>query len=65
MERMKEDWVMKRMMGSDVRGVRLRGRPWMGLMNCVKRTLNERGMYVEKGRIIVHDRGECRTVMYA
>ena len=33
MERMEEDWLVKRIMRSDVRGVRLRGRPLMGWIN--------------------------------
>ena len=39
MERMQEDQLVKRIVGSNVRGVRLRGRPWM---DGVKRALNER-----------------------
>jgi len=35
--------------GSDVRGVRLRGRPRMGWMDSVKRALDARGMSVEHG----------------
>ena len=34
---------MKRIVGSDVRVVRLRGRPRTGLMNGVKRVLKEIG----------------------
>ena len=40
MERMKEDWLVKKMMGSDGRGVRLRGRPQIGWMDGVKKALN-------------------------
>ena len=47
---------MKRIIGSDVRDVRLRGRLRMGWMDDVKRMLNERGMSVEQGRMIVCDR---------
>ena len=46
MERMKEDRLVKRIVGSDVRGVRLRGRPRTGWMNGVRRALNERGRSV-------------------
>ena len=65
MNGMEEDQLVKKIMGSDVRGMRLRGRTQMGWMNGVKRALNKRGMSVEQGRMIVHDRGECRTVANA
>ena len=53
MERMEEeDQLVKRIVGFDVGGVRLRG-PQTGWMNGVKRALNERGMSVEHGKIIV------------
>ena len=34
-ERIKEDWLVKRIVGSNVRGMRLRGRPQMDGL-CVK-----------------------------
>ena len=37
MERMEEDWLVKRIVVSNVRGVRLNGRPQTGWMNGVKR----------------------------
>ena len=58
MEIMK-DQLVKKIMESDVRGVRLRGRGQMGWIDDVKRQLNERGMFVEQGRMIVRDRSEC------
>ena len=47
MHGMEEDWLVNRRVGSDVRGVRLRGRLRMEWMDDVKRALNE-------GRMIVH-----------
>ena len=44
---------MKRIVGSNVRGVRLRGRLQKGWMYGVKRALNERGMSVVQVRMIV------------
>ena len=61
METKKEDRLVKRTVGSDVRGVMLRGSPRTGWMNSV----NERGMPVEQGRMIVRDRCEWRAVMNA
>ena len=46
---------------SDVRGMRLRGRPWTGWMDGVERVLNGRGMSVEQGRIFVGDGSECMS----
>ena len=37
----------------------------MGWMNGVKRALNQRGMSVEQGRMIVHDRSESRAMVNA
>ena len=60
-----EDWLVKRIVGSDMRGVRLRGRPRTRWMHGVKRVLNERGMSVEQGMIIVCNRNEWRAVVNA
>ena len=57
--------MVKRITRSDVRGVRLRGRPRMGCIDCVKRALDARGMSVEEGRVVVHDRNEWRAVVNA
>ena len=46
-ERMEEDWLVKRIVGSDVRSVRLREWLQMAWMDCVKRALNGRGMCLE------------------
>ena len=40
MERIEEDWLTKRIVRSDVRSVRLRGRPRTEWMDHVKRVLN-------------------------
>ena len=56
MERMEEDQLMKRIVGSRVRGVRLKGRSRIEWMEVVKRALKERGMFVEQGRMIMCDR---------
>ena len=65
MERMEEDQLVKRIVGSDVRGVRLRGRSKTGWIDGVIRALNERGMSVEQGRMIVCDRSKWRIVVNA
>ena len=44
---------MKRIIRSD-----MRGRLQMEWMDDLKRVLSERGMSVEQGKMIVHDRGE-------
>ena len=62
-ERMQDDKLVKRLVGSDVGGGRLRGRPRLGWMDCVKRALNERGMTVEQSRLIVRDRGKWRKTV--
>ena len=35
----------------------------MGWMDNVKRALNERGMFVEKGMMTMHDKSEWRAVV--
>ncbi len=62
-ERMEEERLVKKVTRSDVRGVRPRGRPRMGWLNSVKRALGARGMSVEQGRVLVHDRNEWRAVV--
>ena len=54
---------MKRVVRSNMKGVRLRGRPRTGWMNNVKRASNEKEMSVEQGRMIVHDRSESIAVV--
>ena len=65
MERMEEDRFLKRILGSGVSGVRLRGRPRVGLMDSVKRVLDERGMSAEQGRMIMCDRSEWKALVNA
>ena len=65
MKRIENDRLVERITGSDVRGVKLRGRPQMGWMDDVKRALNERPMFMKQGRMIVHDRGEWRAAVNA
>ena len=48
-----------------VRGVGLRRKPWTKWMDSVKRALIKRGMCVEHGRMIVHDRSEWRAAVNA
>ena len=62
-ERMDEDQLVKRKVGPDVRGVRLRGRRRTGWIDGAKRELNERRMSVEQRIIIVHDRSKWRAVV--
>ncbi len=57
--------LVKKINGSDVRGVRPRGRPQMGWLNSVKRALGARGMSVEQGRVVVRDRNEWRAIVNA
>ena len=57
--------MVKKINGSNVRGVRLKGRPRMGWMDSVKRALDVRGMSVEQGRVVAHDRDEWRAVVSA
>ena len=56
---------MERIVGSDVRGVRLRGRPRTGSVDHERRALNGRGMCVEQDGIIVCDSSEWRAVVNA
>ena len=53
---MEKNRLVKRILvASDVR---MRGRPLMGWMDGLKRVLNERGMFMQQGRMIVCDRSE-------
>ncbi len=65
MERMEEERLVKKTTRSDVRGVRPRGRPRMGWLDSVKRALDAKGMSVEQGRVLVHDRNEWRAIVNA
>ena len=65
MERMEDDQLVKRIVGSDVRVVRLKGGIKTGWMEGMKRALNERGMSVEQGRMIVSDGSEWRAMVNA
>ncbi len=60
-ERMEENRLVKKVTRSDVRGVRPRGRPRMGWLDSVKSALGARGMSVEQGRGLMHDRNEWRA----
>ena len=64
MERMDEERLVKRIVGSEVRGVRTRGRPRMCWMDGVKRALDVRGLSVEQGRMIARDRNEWRKIVH-
>ncbi len=59
---MEEERLVKKINRSDVRGVRLKKRPRMGWMDSV---LDARGMSVEQGRVVAHDRDEWRAVVNA
>ena len=63
MDRIEEDWLVKRKVRSNVKSVRLRGRPQTGWIDGVKRVLHEIGMSVEQSRMIVCDRSEWRAVV--
>ena len=60
---MKNDQLVKRILGSDVRGVRLREKLRTGWMRGVKRALNGKRMTVEQGRMIVRHRSEWRAIV--
>ena len=47
-ERMEENQMVNRIIGSDVRGVSLRERPLVGWMDGVKRLLNERNIFAAR-----------------
>ena len=64
-ERMDEGRMVKRITRSDARGGRPRGRPKMGWMEGVKRSLEERGVSVEQGRVRARDRKEWRKFVNA
>ena len=51
-EKMEEDQFVKRIIGSDVRGVLLRVNLQKRWMDCLKRALNERGMCLELEKMI-------------
>ena len=59
-ERMEEGRMVKRITGSDVEGVGMRGRPEMGWMEGVRGSLGKRGVSVEEGRVKARDRREWR-----
>ena len=63
MERMDKERLVKKIVESEVRGVRLRGRPRMGWMDSVKRALYMRGLTVEQGRMTARDRNEWRRIV--
>ncbi len=63
--RMEEEHLVEKITRSDVRGVTPRGRPRMGWLDSVKRVLGARGMSVEQGRVVVHDRNEWRAIVNA
>ncbi len=64
-ERMEEKCLLKKITESDVRGVRVRGRPRMGWMDSMKRMLDARRMFVEQGRVVAGERDERRAVVNA
>ncbi|KAK3869735.1 hypothetical protein Pcinc_024963 [Petrolisthes cinctipes] len=62
-ERMEENRMVKRIGGSDLGGVRRRGRPQRRWMDTVKGTLSGRGVSVVQGRVIAHDTNEWRRLV--
>ena len=64
-ERMDEGRMVKRITGSGVRGVGGRGRPRMGWGEGVRKSLRERGLSVEEGRVRARDRKEWRKFVNA
>ncbi len=64
-ERMEEERLVKRVIRSNVRDVRPRGRPQMGWLDSVKRALGARGISVEQGRVLVRDRNEWKAIVNA
>jgi len=66
MERMDGERLVKKINGSDGRGVRLRGKTTNGMDgHCEERALDARGMSVEQGRVVARDRDEWKAVVCA
>ena len=57
--------MVKRIVGSDVKTLRLKGMSRTEWIDSVKRVLHEREMSVEQGRTIVRDKNEWRAVINA
>ena len=63
-ERMDEYRMARRVLMAEVSGGRVRGRPSLGWMDCVKVALGNRGMTVEAARQCVKDRKEWRALVH-
>ena len=63
-ERMNEYRMARRVLMADVSGCRVRGRPMLGWMDCVKVALGNRGMIVEAARQFAKDRKEWRALVH-
>ncbi len=63
MERMDDGRMTKRVMKAGVNGRGMRGRPWYGWMDGVKRALRDRGLTVEEARERAKVIEECRTIV--
>ena len=64
-ERMEEGRMVKKILGSEVRGERTRGRPKYRWMDGIKKGLEARGLSVEQGRERARDRKEWRKLVNA
>ena len=63
-ERMDEHRLARRVLMAEVSGGRVRGRPRLGWMYCVKVALGNRGMTVEAARQCAKDRKEWRALVH-
>ena len=65
---MQKEWMITRMarrvLISEVRGGRVRGRPRLGWMDYVKVVLGNRGMTVEAAPQCAKDQKECRAKLH-
>ena len=63
-ERMDECRMARRVLMAEVSGGRVRGRPRLGWMGCLKVALGHRRMTVEAARQFAKDRKERRALVY-
>ena len=61
-ERMADERLVKRVYGSDIRGVRCRGRPRKVWMDGVHEILGRRGLNIQEAKECVQDRSEWRSI---
>merc|ERR1712035_41618 len=62
-ERMENEWILKRVMNGRVNGRGARGRPRLGWMDGLERVLREKGMDLREAKERARDRNDWRAVM--